>query len=66
MMTIRVIEPKNAIEIMCDKAGIATLLEQIALLTHHRSHIHLRGPSKGGTELAKKSEVTEVTVYYCH
>lgn len=64
MLNVKTIESKNAIEIECDSAGIATLLENLALLVHHRNHTHLRGPSKGGTELSRASSVSEVTIYY--
>ena len=63
-MTFRVIESKNAIEVECDGAGIAAILDELALLIHHRNHTHLRTPARGGTELSKKSKVSEVTIYY--
>jgi hypothetical protein len=64
MLSFRFIESKNAIEIEFDNAGLAALLEELALLIHHRNHTHLRTPSMGGTELSKRSEVSEVTIYY--
>jgi len=64
MLTFRFFESKNAIEVEFDNAGMATLLEELALLIHHRNHTHLRTPAMGGTELSKKSAVPEVTIYY--
>ena len=64
MLTFRFIESRNAVEIEFDNAGMATLLEKLALLIHHRNHTHLRTPALGGTELSKKSGVSEVTIYY--
>jgi hypothetical protein len=64
MLTFRSIESKNAIEVECDSAGIAAILEEIALLIHHRNHTHLRTPALGGTDLSRKSNVSEVTIYY--
>ena len=64
MLTFRFVESKNAIEVEFDNAGMAALLEELALLIHHRNHTHLRTPARGGTELSKKSAVSEVTIYY--
>ncbi len=64
MLSFRFIESKNAIEIEFDNAGMAALLEEIALLVHHRNHTHMRTRARGGSELSKKSEVSEVTLYY--
>ena len=64
MLTFRFIESKNAIEIELDNAGMATLLEELALLIHHRNHTHLRTAALGGGELSRKSTVPEVTLYY--
>jgi hypothetical protein len=64
MLSFRFIESKNAIEIECDNKGIAALLEELALLIHHRNHTHLRIPALGGGELSRNSKVSEVTIYY--
>ena len=64
MLNFRFIESKNAIEIECDNKGIATLLEELALLIHHRNHTHLRTPALGGDELSRNSKVSEVTIYH--
>jgi hypothetical protein len=64
MLTFRFIESKNAIEVEFDNVGMAALLEELALLIHHRNHTHLRTPALGGSELSRKSEVSEVTIYY--
>jgi hypothetical protein len=64
MLTFRFIESKNAVEVEFDNAGMATILEELALLIHHRNHTHLRTPARGGTELSKKSAISEVTLHY--
>jgi hypothetical protein len=48
MLIFRFIESKNAIEVECDNRGIAALLEELALLIHHRNHTHLRALALGG------------------
>ena len=47
MLSFRFIESKNAIEVEFDNAGMAALLEELALLIHHRNHTHLRTPALG-------------------
>ena len=64
MLTFRFIESKNAIEVEFDNAGMAALLEELALLIHHRNHTHLRTSALGGSELSRKSSVSEVTIHY--
>ena len=56
MLSFQVIESGNAIQVDCDSAGMATLLEKLAsVIRDGPSHIHLRGPSAGGKDLSETS-----------
>jgi hypothetical protein len=63
MLSFQVIESGNAIQVCCDSAGMATLLEKLArLLRNHADHVHLRGPSAGGNDLSEIDPFGEKTV----
>ena len=53
MLSFRLAESGNAVEIDCDAEGMSVLLRTCAeLIGDHASHRHLRAPSGGGTELS--------------
>lgn len=62
MLSFHVIESGNAIQVYCDSAGIARLLEALASLLREPDHIHLRGPSAGGNDLSEISPFGEKAV----
>jgi hypothetical protein len=63
MLSFQVIESGNAIQVHCDSAGMATLLETLASLLREPDHIHLRGPSAGGNDLSEQSPYGEKAVW---
>ncbi|MGD0116922.1 MAG: hypothetical protein ABSD30_02580 [Candidatus Binatus sp.] len=63
MLSFQVIQSGNAIQICCDKAGIATLMETLSSLLLEPGHLHLRGPSAGGNDLSETSPFGERAVW---
>jgi hypothetical protein len=63
MLSFQVIQSGNAIQMHCDSAGVATLLEKLASLLRHPGHAHLCGPSAGGNDLSETSPFGERAVW---
>jgi len=53
MLSFEVLEDGEKIQILCDKEGLAALLENLGYLVRTGDHVHLRGPSGGGSVLSE-------------
>lgn len=51
MLSFQIVQDGLSIQIDCDNEGIDLLVDALLKLKDSGSHVHLRGPSHGGTEL---------------
>ncbi|MBI3513300.1 MAG: hypothetical protein HY060_04445 [Proteobacteria bacterium] len=71
MLTFRMAENRDAVEIVCDARGVAVLLAAIAkVMSEGSSHKHLFGPAAGGgrdldaADPWGQKSVSEVVIVY--
>ena len=68
MLSFQVIDSGNAVQkgihIHCDAVGMSVLMGALAQLVGERaSHIHLRGPAAGGSDLNETTPFGKEAVY---
>ena len=55
MLAFQIINSGKTIQINCDDQGMATLISALQKIRPSGGHVHLRGPSSGGSDLSEKT-----------
>jgi hypothetical protein len=55
MLSFQVTDEGKAIQVDCDKEGLAALISELEKLQEEGGHVHLRAPSAGGKLLSDKT-----------